>query len=315
MNYYNYNNYEEIGLTVVKKLNKKKIIGLIIILIVLVIFMIYLIVIHNKMKKINNNREQVDNISSVEQESEEYRDETNIEENTIENQNIEKSETKLPSLTDEGREKLNNIYKSDEKIAYLTFDDGPSTNITPQILEILDNYNIKATFFLLGMNVDRYPELVKQEYNSGHYIANHGYTHNYSEIYSSSQSVLDEYKKTEESIRTALEIENYSSHLFRFPGGSMGTKYSAIKNEAKQLINENDAVYVDWNALTNDSVGKPTEESIMSNLKETVGAKNSVVVLMHDASTKQLTANMLPNVIEYLKENGYTFKNFYDIII
>lgn len=302
-----YNDYEELGLTVVKKINKRKIVLLVAVLILLIVFMIYLISIHLKMKKIKEEQIELQRIEEINKEEEERK--------RIEEEKKEAEKIIIPQLTDEGRNRISNIYKSDEKVVYLTFDDGPSPNITPQILETLNKYNIKATFFLLGQNVEKYPDLVKQEYKSGHYIANHGYTHTYSKIYASGQAVLDEYTRTEESIRNALGIENFSTHLFRFPGGSMGTKYASVKNDAKNLIYQNDAVYIDWNALNNDSVGKPTEESLINDVKETVGEKNSVVILMHDAAAKQITANTLGTVIDYLIEKGYTFKNFYDIIV
>lgn len=298
----NYYEYEELGITVIKRINKKKVAILIGILLALILLFIYVFKINREMKELKKENEKeneiVEEIENLEKEEE-----------------SEKIEIKLPQLTEEGKEKMSNIYKSEEKIAYLTFDDGPSSKITPQILEILDRYEIKATFFLLGKSVDRYPELVKQEYEKGHYIANHGYSHEYDEIYSSAQAIVDEYNKTEESIRKALGIPEYSSHLFRFPGGTGGKKYKAVKNEAKELLLDNEILYIDWNALTNDSVGKPTAESIINDLKDTVGSKNSVVILMHDAGSKQLTADTLPEVIEYLKEQGYSFKNFYDIIV
>ena len=79
-------------------------------------------------------------------------------------------------------ELVKGIYSSDEKNVYLTFDDGPSPNVTPQILKILGDYNVPATFFVLGSRAELYPELIRQEFEAGHYIANHGYTHVYSPI-------------------------------------------------------------------------------------------------------------------------------------
>lgn len=309
----NYYGYEEVSLTVMKKLNKKKVFGLLLIIlfIVLMIFL-YVFNIHKKMLKVKEENEysNIEN-SSIINESEVGN------QNTI-NEQLEAENTtnmaKLPKLTQVGRENINNIYNTNEKIAYITFDDGPSQNITPQILNILEQYKIKATFFVLGRNVARYPNLVKQEYETGHYIANHGYSHEYDFIYTSAQTVLDEYTKTEQLIRTVIGQETYCSHLFRFPGGSGGKKYRNVKTEAKQLLSDNDILYIDWNSLTNDSVGKPTAESIMNDLISTVGTKNSVVILMHDAATKQLTADMLPQVLNYLIEQGYTFKTFYDVI-
>lgn len=182
---------------------------------------------------------------------------------------------KLPVYSEDAKKRMADIYKQDdgEKVAYLTFDDGPSNNITPQILEILKNEDVKATFFILGSRAEIYPELVKREYEEEHYIANHGYSHVYTSIYSDKQAVLEEYNRTEKIIKNAIENEEYSSHLFRFPGGSEGGKYKKVKNEAKNLLKENGIEFINWNALTNDAVGKPTYESLVSDLLKTSDRK------------------------------------------
>lgn len=311
----NYYQYEEISLTVVKRLNKKKVfVLLLIILFILLMILLYVFNIHKKMLEINNDNDYAVIGDNNENNINDTTNTNNV--NIIAEAKAEKETVnKLPVLTQTGRNNMENIYITNEKVAYLTFDDGPSANITPQILSILDEYQIKATFFVLGCNVVRYPDLVKQEYQKGHYIANHGYSHAYDSIYSSPQMVLDEYIRTEGAIREAIGISEYSSHLFRFPGGTGGKKYSTVKAQAKQLLSDNDILYIDWNSLTNDSVGRPTEESIIRDLVSTVGNKNSVVILMHDAASKQLTASMLPHVLNYLIEQGYTFKTFYDVIM
>lgn len=210
---------------------------------------------------------------------------------------------------------VGNIYNGTEgKRVFLTFDDGPSKAVTPHILDTLKEHNIKATFFLLGSRVKLNPDLVKREYEEGHYIANHGYSHQYSKIYASSNDVIKEYNKTEQEIRKALGNTNYSSHLFRFPGGSIGGTYSKIKKEAKQELKKQQIAYLDWNALTNDAAGANTKEKIMSNLKKTVGNYNNVVILMHDAPDKILTYETLDEVINYLENKGYAFKNMYDLM-
>ena len=217
-------------------------------------------------------------------------------------------------FTAEGKKNMSTIYKSESKRVFLTFDDGPSKNVTPLILDLLKKEKIPATFFVLGNRVDLNPDLVKREYEEGHYIANHGYTHKYSNIYTSVQSVLDEYNKTESSIKRAIGNKEYSSHLFRFPGGSIGGKYANLKKEAKEVLDKNNIAYVDWNCLTGDAEGKKTKEDILAYFKSTMGDKKSVVILMHDASNKMLTYESLPDMIKYLREQGYRFKNFYDII-
>lgn len=209
---------------------------------------------------------------------------------------------------------INNIYKSETKRAFLTFDDGPSKN-TETILQILNQYQIKASFFLLGSQVEKNPELVKKIYDQGNYIANHGYSHEYSSIYSSPQAVLDEFNHTNTLIRQALEKPDFNSHLFRFPGGLAGGKYAEIKKQAKDLLEQNKIFAVDWNALTGDSEkSNPIPEELMTNLQKTTNGKNSVVILMHDAAAKKVTADILPQVIEYLKTQGYQLMTFYDIM-
>ncbi len=237
----------------------------------------------------------------------------------IENQNqiqeqIKKAEEEKIAKFNQSKENIENIYSSETKKAYLTFDDGPSKN-TKTILDTLTNYNIKATFFVLGSRVDVMPEMLKEIKNQGSYIANHGYSHIYQEIYSSKEAVLSEYNKTETAIKNALGDANFSTHLFRFPGGSKGGTYAELKNEAKALLTENQILTIDWNALTGDSeTTNPTPELLMENLKRTIKGKNSIVVLMHDSGNKKVTADTLPQVIEYLKNEGYEFKTFYDEI-
>lgn len=218
-------------------------------------------------------------------------------------------------LNEEQYNKLLNIYApTEEKVVYLTFDDGPSPNITPLILDLLKQEGIKATFFILGSNATYHPELVQRAYNEGHYIANHGFTHRYSEIYENPETILNDYYQCNQALKNALNNQNYESKVYRYPGGSTGGRYHDTKAEGKNLLRENNIAYLDWNALTCDAEGTPTKESIMENLYKTVGEKNSVVLLMHDSSSKILTYETLPDVIAFFKERGYTFKNLYDVL-
>ena len=206
------------------------------------------------------------------------------------------------------------IYKSDTKRVFLTFDDGPSETVTPLILDLLKEENVPATFFTLGTNVKRHPEIVRREFDEGHYVANHGYSHKYSAVYASPQATFDEYNYTENAIKEALGNENYKSNLFRFPGGSNGGYYDSLKQESKALLRENGIVHLDWNCLSKDAEGAHSTESLIQNIKDTADGKYSVVVLMHDSSDKILTYESLKEVINYFRENGYEFKNIYDII-
>ena len=226
----------------------------------------------------------------------------------------EKKEKLLPVLTPEAQAFINNIYKQQEKTVYLTFDDGPSRTVTPLILDVLKQENIKATFFVLGSRVELNPDIVKREYEEGHYIANHGYSHVYSTIYNSVESIIHEYNITQQAIRNSIGVQEYNCHLFRFPGGSIGGKYKDIKNAAKPVLEQNEIAYLDWNALTNDSAGAKTKEQMVQSLIGTIENKNTVVVLMHDAGDKILTYEVLPEIIQIFRDRGYTFGDFYNIM-
>ncbi len=245
---------------------------------------------------------------------EEYQKE--LQEATIREQEEKerKRREKLPELTQEGIENVNHIYSSDTKRAFLTFDDGPSSNTQP-ILDVLKEKGVKATFFVLGSNVEKAPETVKRIYDEGHFIANHGYSHVYTAIYQSPQTVLDEYNRCNQLVRNAIGEQEYNSHLFRFPGGFVGGQYAEIKNQAKDLLLQNNIVNVDWNALNGDSETKePTVDFELQRIADTTCNKQSVVILMHDAEAKKVTVEALPNIIDYLKGQGYEFKNFYELI-
>lgn len=235
-----------------------------------------------------------------------------------ENQNQQMSNNEIKNmlpLNKEQIEKVNNIYNTGEgKTAYLTFDDGPSQTVTPLILDLLKQEKIQATFFTLGIRVEQYPELVKRAWNEGHYIANHGYSHRYKDIYCSIETVLEEYNQTEKAIQWALRNDNYHSRLFRFPGGSIGGTYHELKQQAVDYLEQNGIAHINWNTLTNDAIGTPTKESILANLEKTMQDKTNVVILMHDAGDKILTYETLPDVIQLLKDKGYQFKSFKEIM-
>lgn len=271
-------------------------------------------------KKVNENKQNENyNIISSENSTKNIISNSESSSNSNINQNTSNTEIKEDIKSNQSKEKfvenVDDIYNGEEgKRVFLTFDDGPSTSVTPHILDTLKKYNIKATFFVLGNRVSDNAELIKREYNEGHYIANHGYSHRYDKIYASSKNVLKEYNKTEQEIKKALGDENYSSNLFRFPGGSIGGEYDKIKEKAKIDLKRNQIAYLDWNALTNDAAGAYTKEKIIKNLKKTVGNKNNVVVLMHDAPDKILTYETLEDIIKYLQQKGYSFKNMYDLM-
>ncbi len=238
-----------------------------------------------------------------------------LEEQTKEAEAKQKEIDKFKPLNSEELENVSKIYShSEPKRVFLTFDDGPTKQVTPYILDELKNQNVKASFFVLGSKVEQNPSLVKQAYMEGNFIGNHGYSHTYSTIYESFDSLIGEYNKTQQAIRDAIGNQNYNSLVFRFPGGSVGGYYNDFKLEAKQTLNSQGIGNVDWNALTKDADGAKSKEAILNNFYDTIQGKTSIVLLMHDAGDKILTYETLPDIISYLKSDGYEFKTLYDVI-
>lgn len=297
--------YENYNIYSMKKYVDKKRIIFTIIVGILCVFTICLILYYliNTSKQIKRTKQFVAQVEQYKQMQEE-----------IKQQKENERKAKIPQLTEIGKENIKNIYNQETKKAFLTFDDGPSIN-TRDILDILKQNEIKATFFVLGSQVKVFPETTNRIYNEGHYLANHGYSHIYSNIYQSPEQVLNEYLECNQIVANTINVPEYNSHLFRFPGGSVGGKYAQIKNDAITLLEQNNIMYINWNALTGDSEKvNPTEEYLMDNLQKTIQDKNSIVVLMHDSQAKRETIQCLPKVIEFLKNEGYEFENFYSII-
>lgn len=191
------------------------------------------------------------------------------------------------------------------KVAYLTFDDGPSEN-TIKILNILDKYNVKATFFVIyhkGME-KQYKEIV----NRGHTIALHSYTHNYKKIYSSEDAYFADLKKIGNYIKSVTGTE---SKITRFPGGSSNTisnKYSKgiMKNLKKEVL-EQGYIYHDWNVDSCDAQDNNIPvETLLENIKGSLTKYRQANILMHDTGkAKQTTVDALPQIIEYVQAQGY----------
>lgn len=204
-----------------------------------------------------------------------------------------------------------------DKVVFLTFDDGPSTTITPEILKVLNDEGVHATFFLLGKNIERNEaskDLVKQMYMDGHAIGNHTYSHNYKEIYPNNRLDIDKYMdeigKTDRVLKDILG-EGFETYIIRMPGGRMSRAYYHDENleDFDSVIATDNKCSVDWNASSCDATStKIDANSIFENAKMSIGNKKFVVLLMHDTYGKNETAKALPMIIKYLKENGYQFR-------
>lgn len=204
-----------------------------------------------------------------------------------------------------------------KKVAYLTFDDGPSTTNTPKILDILDKYNIKATFFVLGSSIDANEgakDILKEEVKRGHAIANHTYGHDYSYLYPGRvmnvKNILSDLEKSQNAMKAVLG-KDFSTRVIRFPGGYWSWEGRTAMKEA---LEQNQYYNVDWNALNKDAEGaKKNADQLVQCAKESVKAlgpdADSVVLLMHDTYGKEETVKALPQIIEYLQSQGFEFRS------
>ena len=204
-----------------------------------------------------------------------------------------------------------------QKVAYLTFDDGPTTNITPQVLDVLRRYNVKATFFMVGSLISANPDMARRVYEDGNLIANHSYAHNYDKLYANTDAFMEEINKCHEQLLSVIDSDDTLFKLMRFPGGSFNSSADSrapVKQECKSVLAQNGYYYCDWNSLNGDAEGKTKNaQELFEYFKNSATGYNNVVVLMHDAATKQATVDALPSIIEYLLNEGYTFKTLDDI--
>lgn len=193
---------------------------------------------------------------------------------------------------------------------YLTFDDGPSLSITPQILDILKSNNIPATFFIIDYEYgSKREELVVRAFNEGHTIALHGTSHTYSEIYTSLDALVENFETLQEKVYTST---GYRSYIIRFPGGSSNTvskNYcTGIMTDAVEYFSTTDFVYFDWNVDSQDAGGAYSMEEIYENVTSSIKKGRNNVVLMHDSGSKKYTVEALQAIIDWALAEGYEFK-------
>ncbi len=188
------------------------------------------------------------------------------------------------------------------KTVYLTFDDGPCS-LTPEILDILDKYNVKATFFVVN---GKYNYLMKEIVDRGHKIGLHCYKHNYKTIYSSDEAYFKDLQKISDVVEKETGVK---ADIIRFPGGSSNTiskKYSdGIMTRLTESVVEKGYAYFDWNCYNGDADGEKNINKMVTNCSKFPKKTDKVVVLMHD--NKEATVKALPYIIEYYKSCGMEF--------
>ena len=198
-----------------------------------------------------------------------------------------------------------------EKWVCLTFDDGPSKT-TPDVLSALNAAGVHGTFFVVatGYN-EKYLPLLTQAATAGHQIALHSASHEYSDIYQSSDAYWKDIDLLKERLSPYVRADGL--RYLRFPGGSTNTvsrRYGGrgLMQQLKEEVTAKGYAYVDWNVCAEDAVGgKPSAGTIFRNIVRETGEQTQCIVLMHDSATTRTTSEALPDIIQWYKDNGFTF--------
>ena len=215
---------------------------------------------------------------------------------TLQEREERKLTTALPKLTP---------FKAAGKIAYLTFDDGPDNKNTPDVLKILREKNVKATFYVVGRMAENNPAVLKDIFAAGHAIGNHSYDHNYRNLYPNKDKFLAQIVKTDGIIHKILGVRPL---IIRAPGGTVGM----FTKDYPPLLKQKGYAYHDWNIENGDAVMKnATADRLINNvlreMREDVPDNSMLIILMHCGGGKEETVKALPRLIDLLRERGYEF--------
>ncbi len=188
-----------------------------------------------------------------------------------------------------------------ERKVYLTFDDGPSSN-TGEILDILKQYNVKATFFVLGKTDEQSRALYRRIVEEGHTLGMHSYSHKYEEIYASKENFIKDLTDLQEYL---YEVTGVWPRFYRFPGGSSNEVSHVEMQKLIAYLNDNDIVYFDWNVASGDAVsGQLPKETIVHNCTAGLSSQTESVILLHDTAQKDSTVAALPEIISQVRMRG-----------
>ena len=211
-------------------------------------------------------------------------------------------------------------YFPDKKLVFLTFDDGPSGNVTPKVLDVLKKNNVHGTFFYYTYgDLSSRADLVRRTADEGHAIAIHTASHDYKKLYpkrkANTEAVVKDAQRATKNVQDILGT-SWQPSVYRFPGGSFswtGTKTARkAMEDTKAALSDIGLEYIDWNALSGDSDLNNKDKSVDGLVKYTIKTTKQapgyiIVLLMHDAGHLPNSPKALQGIIDYYKENGYEF--------
>lgn len=198
-----------------------------------------------------------------------------------------------------GETEANQLLEKNPNIrkVYLTFDDGPSSN-TDDILDILSEYGVKATFFVVGKESEWAQEMYQRIVDEGHTIGLHSYSHVYEDIYASKDAYVDDLLKLQDYVYTVTGVK---SKYVRFPGGSSNKVSRTDMKELIRYLRDEGMTYYDWNVSSKDAEGKLNSTQVVENALNGIEKSNTIIILFHDAASKHSTVEALPILIEEIQ--------------
>lgn len=196
------------------------------------------------------------------------------------------------------------ITEEEERCVYLTFDDGPSA-LTGQVLDILAEYDVKATFFVVYQQDEQSLEMYRRIVAEGHTLGIHSASHNYKQIYRSVEAYLEDFARLYDHLYLTTGVK---PEVFRFPGGSVNAYNQTIYQELIAEMLRRGFRYFDWNASAQDAAKGVTSASCEQSVRDSVKDRDRAIILFHDSQGHNATVAALPRIIEELRDKGYTFE-------
>lgn len=267
------------------------VISILIPIVLCIVLLVYVHGIHSQLENLNTRVEQLETAYINQQEQLEIllQSETMTQKNAVNEGANDASDAGIYDITG-----VMNEEKNLRKV-YLTFDDGPSI-YTKDILDILDRYDVKATFFVVGKEGAMAEEALQEIVNRGHTLGMHSYTHKYEEIYHSVEDFSADFQRLQDYL---YEVTGVRSTMYRFPGGSSNTVSEVSMMELVEYLDEQGVVFHDWNASSGDAKGNMKEVDVLvENTIQGVKTWQNAIVLFHDSKDKSTTVEALPIIIE-----------------
>lgn len=208
------------------------------------------------------------------------------------------AQTRQAAKTEEEPEETVELTDEVAHKVYLTFDDGPSI-YTDEILDILAEYNVKATFFVVGKEDEHSQDAIRRIVNEGHTLGMHSYSHKYVDLYDSLDSFKEDFEKQQNYLE---ELTGVKSKVYRFPGGSSNTVSNQDMRFFAYYLDSQDVVFYDWNVDSGDAANRHTSvDMLVQNSTVTIPRWKTSIILMHDAADKHTTVEALPQIIETIQ--------------